>query len=70
MTIAEDRKDCLAQMTDAFKFIEQQAGGTSQLVEVGNQMDESRTDEIKVQDVMSSIRLLYKSIVKKDEAMK
>lgn len=30
-------------------------------------MDESRSDEIKVQDVMSSIRLQHKTIVKKDE---
>jgi len=37
------------------------------LVEPGNMLDEARSDEIKICDVMSSIRLLYKSIVKKDD---
>jgi hypothetical protein len=67
MTIAEDRKDCLAKMCEAFKFIEQQAGSMSSLTDPGNMRDESRSDEIKIGDIMSSIRLLYKSIVKKDE---
>ena len=35
--------------------------------EPGNQIDEARSDEIRVQDVMSSVRLLHKAIVKKDE---
>lgn len=33
-------------------------------------MDESRTDEVDVADVMSSVRLLYKTLVKKDEKEK
>jgi len=37
------------------------------LVEPGNMLDESRSDEIKINDVISSIRLLFKSIVKKEE---
>lgn len=57
MTIAEDRKDSLHNMVEAIKFIEQQAGQVGSLPQVGNQLDESRTDEIKVQEVMSSIRL-------------
>jgi len=70
MTIAEDRKETLAQMVEAFKFIEQQAGSVSAITEAGNQMDESRNDEIKIQDIMSSIRLLHRTIVKKDEKEK
>lgn len=30
-------------------------------------MDESRSDELKITDVISSIRLLHKTQVKKDE---
>lgn len=67
MTIAEDRKETLAMMCEAFKFIEQQAGTATTLSEPGNMLDESRSDEIKISDVMSSIRLLHKMQVKKDE---
>jgi hypothetical protein len=35
--------------------------------EPGNQMDESRTDELKISDVFSSIRLLNKVQIKKEE---
>lgn len=70
MTIAEDRKETLAQMNDAFKFLEQQAGNAGSLQEPGNVRDESRSDEIKVSDVISSIRLLHKLQVKKDEKTK
>lgn len=30
-------------------------------------MDESRTDEIDVADVVSSVRLLYKALIKREE---
>jgi len=40
------------------------------LTEPGNVRDESRSDEIKILDVISSIRLLQKSQVKKDEKAK
>jgi hypothetical protein len=67
MTIAEDRKETLAMMNEAFKFIEQQAGSAGSLAEPGNMLDESRSDEIKIADVISSIRLLHKFQVKKDD---
>jgi len=67
MTIAEERKEALAMMCEAFKFIEQQAGSAGGLAEPGNMLDESRSDEIKIMDVISSIRLLQKLQVKKDE---
>ena len=67
MTIAEERKDTLAMMCEAFKFIEQQAGSSGTLAEPGNMLDESRSDEIKISDVISSIRLLNKLQLKKDE---
>lgn len=66
MTIAEDRKETLSQMVDAFKFIEQQAGLVNSLADPGNMIDEARSDEVRISDVMSSIRLLHKSIVKKE----
>jgi hypothetical protein len=67
MTIAEDRKETLAMMCEAFKFLEEQAGSAGALAEPGNMLDESRSDEIKIVDVISSIRLLHKYQVKKDE---
>mmetsp|Transcript_13057 Transcript_13057/g.20277 ORF Transcript_13057/g.20277 Transcript_13057/m.20277 type:complete len:92 (-) Transcript_13057:3-278(-) len=67
MTIAEQRKEALGMMCDAFKFIEQQAGTAGSLPEPGNMMDESRSDEVKIGDVVSSIRLLRKLQLKKDE---
>lgn len=60
MTIAEDRRETLAMMCDGFKFIEQQAGDIMDLKEPGNMLDESRSDEVKIFDVSSSIRLLHK----------
>ena len=33
-------------------------------------MDEARTDEVDIADVMSTVRLMYKTVVKKDEKMK
>jgi hypothetical protein len=30
-------------------------------------MDESRSDEIDIADVMSSVRLIYKALIKKEE---
>jgi hypothetical protein len=30
-------------------------------------MEESRTDEVDIADVISSVRLLYKALVKKEE---
>lgn len=47
-------------MCEAFKFLEQQAGPVGDLKEPGNILDESRSDEIKIVDVISSLRLLHK----------
>ena len=33
-------------------------------------MDESRTDEVDVADVVSSVRLIYKAVIKKEEKEK
>ena len=60
MTIAEDRRETLGMMCDAFKFLEQQAGQVGDLKEPGNALDESRSDEVKIVDVLSAIRLLHK----------
>ena len=70
MTIAEDRKECLQMMVDAFKFLENQAGAVGKVKGPGgviSAMDESRTDDIDISDVMSSVRLIYKTMVKKEE---
>jgi hypothetical protein len=68
MTIATDRKDSLQMMVDAFKFLENQAGALSKIRGgASGQMDESRTDEVDITDVVSSVRLLYKALLKKEE---
>lgn len=67
MTIAIDRKDSLKMMVDAFKFLENQAGNAGVMAKQKNTMDESRTDEVDVADVISSVRLLYKALIKKEE---
>jgi hypothetical protein len=33
-------------------------------------MDEARTDEVDIGDVVSSVRLIYKALVKKEEKEK
>ena len=67
MTIAEDRKETLQNMVDAFKFLENQAGSLSKIRGGSSGMDESRTDEVDLVDVVSSVRLLYKAVLKKEE---
>jgi hypothetical protein len=73
MTIAEDRKETLQMMVDAFKFLENQAGpvGKNKIGGGGmTAMDEARTDEIEIGDVMSTVRLVYKTMLKKEEKQK
>ena len=53
-------------MVDAFKFLENQAGSLAKLKASGS-MDESRTDEVDLADVMSAVRLLYKALLKREE---
>ena len=56
-------------MCDAFKFIEEWAGNTSllQQAQIGKQLDDSRSDEVDAADVIGSIRLIYKTYLKKQE---
>jgi hypothetical protein len=72
MTIAEDRKETMSMMIEAFKFLENQAGsvGKGKLGAGMTAMDEARTDEIEIGDVMSTIRLQYKTLLKKEEKTK
>jgi len=69
MTIAEERTETLRMMCDAFKFIEELAGNTSllQQAQIGKQIDDSRSDEVDAADVIGSIRLIYKTYLKKQE---
>ena len=69
MTIAEERIETLRMMCDAFKFIEELAGNTSliQQANIGKQIDDSRSDEVDAADVIGSIRLIYKTYLKKQE---
>jgi len=69
MTIADDRKESLQMMVDAFRFLESQAGSLSKL-RGAQGMDEARTDEVDIGDVVSSVRLIYKALVKKEEKEK
>ena len=55
-------------MVDAFKFLENQAGSMTTLK--SSSIDESRTDEVDVADVVSSVRLIYKAVIKKEEKEK
>ena len=48
-------------MVNAFKFIEKQAGNSSLISRAKAGMDESRTDEVDIGDVMSSVRLIHKA---------
>ena len=70
MTIAEDRKETLQMMVESFKFLENQAGNAGLIAKQKNTMDESRTDEVEIADVISAVRLLYKAFVKKEEKEK
>lgn len=57
-------------MVDAFKFLENQAGNAGIMAKQKNVMDESRTDEVDIADVISSVRLIYKAFIKKEEKEK
>jgi len=54
-------------MCEAFKFVEELAGNTSliQKQAIGTTIDESRSDEVDAADVISAIRLIYKTYQKK-----
>ncbi len=66
MTIASDRTAALAMMVSSFKFIEKQAGNSGLVNKAKGGMDESRTDEVDIGDVMSSVRLIHKAFQKKE----
>jgi hypothetical protein len=53
-------------MVDAFKFLESQAGNAGIMAKHKNTIDESRTDEIDIADVISSVRLLNKAFLKNE----
>jgi hypothetical protein len=63
MSISEERTDALRMVNEAVKFIEEIAGNSSilQKEKIGTGMDESRSDDIDAADVISSIRLIYKT---------
>ena len=70
MTIGTERIDCLRNMCDTFKFVEEIAGTTANIVKdgmVGSGPNDTRTDEIDVSDVVSSVRLIFKTYQKKEE---
>jgi hypothetical protein len=50
-------------MTESFKFIEELAGNSSLIRQerMGAGPDEARTDEIDCADVISAVRLIYKT---------
>lgn len=64
MTIGELRVDCLKAMCDTFKFVEELAGNTALIQKdgmIGNGPNDARTDEIDASDVVSAVRLIYKT---------
>lgn len=72
MTIGPDRVDCLRMMSDALKFVEELAGNASLMrtEKLGSGPDEARTDEVDCADVVSSVRLIYKTYQKRAEREK
>lgn len=69
MSIAEDRPEALRMVNEAGKFIEELAGNAAvmQKDKIGTGMDEARSDDIDAADVISSIRLIYKTYQKASE---
>jgi hypothetical protein len=68
MTIGEQRIDCLKLMCEALKFVEELAGsyaGNKDAM-IGSGPNDTRTDEIEAADVVSSVRLVYKTYEKKE----
>jgi hypothetical protein len=72
MTISVDRVNSLKLMCDGFKFIEELAGNASlmRIDKPGSGPDEARTDEIDCSDVISAVRLIYKTYSKRAEKEK
>ena len=72
MTISVDRVNCLKLMSDGFKFIEELAGNSAlmRVEKPGTGPDEARTDEIECSDVISAVRLIFKTYSKKAEKEK
>jgi len=70
MTIGEQRVDCLKLMCETFKFVEDLAGSTSLVQKdgmIGSGPNDTRTDEIDAGDVVSSVRLIFKTYSKKED---
>lgn len=69
MTIDQDRVECLRRMCDAFKFVEELAGSAALIrnESLGAGPDEARTDEIECNDVISAVRLIFKTYQKRAE---
>jgi hypothetical protein len=59
-------------MSEAFKFVEELAGNASMIraEKLGGGPDEARTDEIDCADVISAVRLIYKTYQKRAEKEK
>lgn len=59
-------------MSDGFKFIEELAGNSAlmRVEKPGTGPDEARTDKIECSDVISAVRLIFKTYSKKAEKEK
>ncbi len=59
-------------MVDAFKFLENQAGNAGLMSKQRNTaaIDESRSDEVDIADVISAVRLIHKAFIKKEQKEK
>ncbi len=68
MTIGEQRIDCLKLMCETLKFVEELAGSYTGSKDgmIGSGPNDTRTDEIEAADVVSSIRLVFKTYQKKE----
>ena len=61
MTIAEQRQDCLKDMSDALKFIETICSGNIKSV----MQYDMKSDNLEFKDVVSSVRMVHKTQEKK-----
>jgi hypothetical protein len=70
MTIGEQRIDCLQLMCEVFKFVEELAGSAALIPKdgmIGKGPNDTRSDEIEASDLISAVRLVYKTHQKKEE---
>jgi len=68
MTIAQHRHECLKEMSDALRFIETICSGS--IKSTLTMPHDMKTDNLEFKDVVSAVRMVQKTQVKKIEKQK